>query len=182
MNNLSSQLNPGTDAIFRAFRAGLDASPFGSAATAVLRFEGIGQGDEGNGFEYTVDGVNGSRLAITRSGLYVVSLRLQHAGATGVAAGVSMNTDAAGLVAIPSYAVQGMQDVQLSNDAGASGAAAPLSVDAFVAVRAEDVQAGIDAGEGGAVIRAHARTLGDTEPSLVGGTASLFACRLSPIF
>ncbi len=182
MNTFKSpQMNPGTDGKLRAFRAGLDAARVGAVSTAVLYFAGVGVGDEGNGFEYTGDANAASRIAITKSGLYVVSLRLLNAGAAGVVAGVTMNTDNAGLTATPAWSVVGMQDLQTAT--GVASASPPVNLDAFVTVRGADINAGIAAGNGGAVIRAHALATGGGAPAgLTVASASLTIRRLAPIF
>jgi len=176
MNNQSPQLNPGTFLSSLAFRGGLDAARFGSTNTAIAYFTGAATVG-GLGISETTAAQSGSEFTIDRPGVYQVSLFLTNAGAAPALAGISLNTDNAGLTAAVTLAVAGMEVVQAAAGQDVPGNAAPLSLSFPLAVTAADIAAGVANGDAGAVMRIHASGAG-----IVTGSGVLAIHRVASLF
>jgi hypothetical protein len=164
------QLNPGTYLASLAFRAGLNATPQGSAATSIARFDGS-PSLQGDGVSQATTAADGTIVTITRPGIYLATYSGTNAGAASAAVGFSVNTDAAGLTAAVAFSVQGMEDLQTAAGQDAAANAAALRLVTPIAVTQADIDAGITGGASGALLRCHV-----TGAGLVTG-AGMFAVR-----
>jgi len=172
----TAPLNPGTFLSSLAFRAGLDAARFGSGSTSILYFTGAPT-TGGMGITQATTAALGSEFTVELPGMYHVRVSGTNAGAAPAVAGVSINTDAAGLTAAVTLAVVGMEAIATTAGQDAAGNAAPLELSEVIAVTAADIQAGRDAGADGAVIRAHGSGAG-----LVVAACTFAMKRISSLF
>ncbi|MCG8590652.1 MAG: hypothetical protein MJE66_15280 [Proteobacteria bacterium] len=172
MNNLQPQLNPGTYLSSLRFTAGLNASPYGSVDTTVMRFEGSGA-PEGTGLSQVTTAENGTVITVEKPGMYAVQLRGGNGAATPLITGVTVNADAFALTNPPNFGTAGTRDVDITEGPDAAGNAGSCALTSMVAVTAADIAAGT----GGAQLRVHG-----SGGSIVVGTASLQVRRMGSIF
>ncbi len=175
MNPLSP-LNPGTYLSSLLFSAGLNAAPYGSVDTTVMRFEGTGV-PQGTGLAQVTTAENGTIVTVQKPGLYAVQLRGGNGAATPLITGVTVNADAFALTNAPNFGTPGTRDVDITEGTDAPGNAGSCALTSMVAVTAEDIAAGEAAGANGAQLRVHGSGGG-----IVTGTASLQVRRVGSIY
>ncbi len=181
MNHQYPQNNPGT--YIGSLRCEtLDAARVGSTDVAILRFGTIGT-PEGTGIAVTDSAANGTVVSLTRPGLYFCKLRSAAAGAVATDLAVSLNTDAAGLDAVPSLSLTGQEDFLEVEGVDAAGNSASIAMGCMVAVSRADIDAGIAAGGTGALLRFHARLASDAAATnLSTGDSSMTVQRVASLF
>lgn len=146
---------------------GLNASFTGTTNDAVLRFNAAGT-VVGAGIVETTTAADGTSVAITRPGIYVVDFTGVALGGTTVHAGVSINVAAAGLTTDPSYAIAGFISVQQPIVAAAD-VGQPIN---FTGIFIENIKGQTS------VVRFHATNGSDAAPVFTG-LAAFFAYRIT---
>jgi hypothetical protein len=170
------KLNPGTFAASLQILT-LDAAIVGSTSTAVLRFGAAATvAGAANTFAELTTAALGTVISIQRPGVYLYTLRGRNSGANTAIVGASLNTDAAGLTALPSATVVGMEPPASFNGADEAGNAEGVSLVGTVEVDGQAITAGIAAGHTGAALRMHAAADG-----LVTAGVSLILKRIADL-
>jgi len=181
MNHQYPQSNPGTYVSSLRCET-LDAARVGSTDTAILRFGSIGT-PAGTGLAVTDSAANGTVVEIQRPGLYACKLRSGAAGTVPTALAISLNTDAAGLNAVPSLSLSGQEDFLQVEGAVPPFNLAGVAMTCLVAVTQADIDAGVTAGATGAQVRFHGRLTSDVDATnLSDANSSMTVQRVASLF